>query len=320
MRVTNGMMVNNMLRDMNNNISRMDSIQQSMATGKKFTRPSQDPIGTSRSLRLNTDISKMEQYKRNVEDAQSWMNTTEIAVGDISDILQRAKELTVQAANETYSQDQRNAVASEIEELKKQLISIGNMNYAGSYIFSGYKTNQPLLDSTGKYDLGSTTAVLDPSENINIDIGVGDMMAVNFVGQRVFGVSSIANPYGNPLSSTSPANHGDSTQLIGTFDQLISDLNSGNMTGINSALGRIESHLTNVNAVRAELGVKSNRLELTINRIGADTENLKTLLSKNEDADMSEVIMNLNMSENVYKASLAASARIITPTLTDFLR
>ncbi len=108
--------------------------------------------------------------------------------------------------------------------------------------------------------------------------------------------------------------------MIQVFDDLIKDLNDGNTGGISNALNRLDIHFNNINAVRAEIGVKTNRLELTLNRIEDDTLNLKELLSKNEDADIAEVIMNLKMQENVYQASLSGGAKIIQPTLMDFLR
>ncbi|MDF2804114.1 MAG: flgL, partial [Anaerocolumna sp.] len=123
-----------------------------------------------------------------------------------------------------------------------------------------------------------------------------------------------------PIDTTSTIDSTKTSQLISVFNQLIKDLGDNDTTGISKGLARIDAHFSNINAVRSEIGVKTNRLELTLNRIGGDTLNLKDLLSKNEDADMSEVIMNLKMQESVYQASLSGGARIIQPTLLDFLR
>ncbi|WP_372999311.1 flagellar hook-associated protein FlgL [Lutispora sp.] len=427
MRVTNGMMVNNMMRNITRNYSRMDKLQQQMATGKKFNRPSDDPIGVSRSLRLNTEVATMEQYKRNADDIGSWLSTTEMAISNINDVLKRAKELTVQAASETNSTNERIAIAGEIQELRNQLIQIGNTTYAGSYIFSGFKTDKPLLTSDGKYDLGG--GKLTGDEVIEANIGMGDRMGMNSVGQRVFGYyddvadieadlnlstadslinrqsmkSKFLDPAAFPITATidfevSHVNHNggipepisftgtfnditeiaaamntaiegeigpglinvgyadnklvlesdtgsfsivtgsgllgledgqesesrvdsdDKSQLIAVFDQLISDLKDGDSDGIRTAIERINTQSSNINAIWAEIGVKTNRVELTTNRILDDAINLTGLLSKNEDADMTEVIMNIKMEENVYRASLSTGARIIQPSLIDFLR
>ncbi len=427
MRVTNSMMVNNLMRNMNKNLIRMERNQNSLASGKKFTRPSDDPIGVSRSLRLNTEVATIEQYKRNADDIQSWMSSTEEAINSINDILQRASELTVQAANETNSLAERQAIAAEIDELKNQLLHIGNTTYAGSYIFTGYKTDKPLFEvASGKYDIGGSNQYLSTDELIEVNVGTRDKLGLNTVGQRLFGyysgsgsagldmtvtesikhkqsiagslldpatlsvpaggfvlsyggadttinlpnppytnITNLMNDMNTVISGTALNTHvsvsvsngqlvfetdgalsikpagafdlskmgfkddqssvytvesGDSSQLIAVFEQLAADLRADDTAGIKSAMIRLDKQAANVNTVRAELGVKTNRVELTTNRIEDNTLNLKGLLSKNEDADMAEVIMNLKMQEYVYNASLAGGAKIIQPSLIDFLR
>ena len=324
MRITNGMMLNSMMRNMSRNLSAMSKTEQMLSTGKKFSTPSEDPIGVSRSLRLNTDVANMEQYKRNAEDAQSWLETTEIAMNNMMTVFQRTRELTVQAASETNSASERRAIAAEITQLKEQLINIGNTDYAGSSIFAGYKTNKPLFDKTGAYSLQADAAdpvqTLKSAELIEFNIGIGDRMSINFPAQKIFGNLAGGKTVDDSIDAATDVVTGNTSQMIKVFDELITDLNSSNTAGINKALDRIDIQMDNVNAIRSEIGVKTNRLELTINRINDDTINLKELLSKNEDADMAEVILNLKMQENVYKASLSGGARIIQPSLMDFLR
>lgn len=324
MRVTNGMMINNLMRNLNKNLNRMEKTQQSLSSGKKFVKPSDDPIGVSRSLRLNTEVATMDQYKRNADDVESWLSTTELALSNINDVLKRAKELTVQAVSETNSLTERTAIAEEIEELKNQLIQIGNTTYAGSYIFSGFKTDKPLLDKDGNYNIGGGTSKLALDEVIEINIGIGDRIGVNTVGQRVFGLSAdpadLDKTPADSLGALGEVDSGDAAQLIAVFTQLVSDLKDDKTGEISKALTRIEQHSDNINTLTAEIGVKINRVELTTNRILDDTLNLKDLLSKNEDADIAEVIMNLKMEEYIYQASLSGGAKIIQPTLVDFIR
>ncbi|MDF2890837.1 MAG: flgL [Clostridia bacterium] len=324
MRITNSMMLSSMMRNMNKNLSRMSKTEEMLSTGKKFSLPSDDPIGVSRSLRLNTDVANMEQYKRNTEDALSWMETTEMAVSKLTDIFHRAKELTTQAANETNSVDERKAIAAEIDQLKEQVISVGNTTYAGSYIFTGYKTNKPLFDEDGKYSLKADATdpaqALKSTEDIEFNVGIGDRMTINFTAQTIFGKVAASGDLDDPIDKTTDIATSQASHMIRVFEQLVTDLEADNTAGINSGAERLDVHFNNLNAIKAEIGVKTNRLDLTVNRIDDDTLNLKNLLSKNEDADMAEVIMNLKMQESVYQASLSGGARIIQPTLIDFLR
>ncbi|EOC99391.1 flagellar hook-associated protein FlgL [Caldisalinibacter kiritimatiensis] len=342
MRITNNMMIKNMMRNLNNNLKRMDKVQQQMASGKKFQLPSDDPIGVSKSLKLHTDLGRIEQYKRNVDDALSWMEITESAISDMGDVLQRARELTVQASNGTNTTDDLNKISKEVEELKEHLIELANTTYAGRSIFTGYKTNAPLLDEEGKYKLTNyesgavatpTGLQLQDSEISEYNVGVAESIEVNTSGIKIFGKYESANPEDGNFSTssvngytidssnkTSDSTGADKSYLIEIFDQLKNAMDGGDTDTIEKSIGRIDKVMENLLAVRAEIGAKTNRLELTKNKLESQEINFTELLSKNEDVDMAKVIMDLKMEENVYRASLSAGAKIIQPTLVDFLR
>ena len=137
MRVTNNMMVDQLRRNLLINQRSMYDKQDQLATGKRIRRASDDPILSSRVLKYSTDLSELGQYERNTTDALSWLEITESAVYDNVQLLQRARELSVQAANGTNSADDTKKIAEEIKGLTKQLIGNGNLTYAGRYIFSG---------------------------------------------------------------------------------------------------------------------------------------------------------------------------------------
>ena len=153
MRITDSMLIGNMSYNLNQTLNRMEKLQY-QSTGKKFRVPSDDPIGSSKALRIRTNLSKLSQYKRNVEDARSWMNETEGALNEINEILHRANELTNQAATETYSEDDLEKMKQEMAELRKSLIKVANTTYSDRSIFTGYKTESKLLDDDGNYIVG----------------------------------------------------------------------------------------------------------------------------------------------------------------------
>lgn len=316
MRITNSMMLNSMMRNMGNNLSRMNKTEQMVATGKKFSLPSDDPIGVSRSMRLNTEIASLDQYKRNAEDALSWLETSETAVTNLTTIFHRAKELTKQAENETNTAEERSIIATEMKELKNQVIGLANTTYAGSYIFAGFKTDKPLMDAAGLY----LPTALSNNETIEFNIGIADKMAINILPQNLFGNTAGGQTADQPNDAVTPINPGNTPQMIKVFDDLITGLNSNLTADIKLGSERLDKQFKNLNTVKTAIGVKTNRLELTVSRINEDTVNMTGLLAKNEDVDMAEAIMNLKMQESVYQASLSTGARIIQPTLIDFLR
>lgn len=307
MRITNNMLISNMMNNMNKNLGRLDKTQQQMSSGKKFQLPSDDPIGVSKSLKYNTDISRIEQYKRNLNDANSWLEVTESSVAQVGDVLQRTRELVVQSANDTYSGEDLKQITKEVEQLKEQIIKVSNTKFAGRAIFTGYKTDSDLLDSNGNYLIN-----LDSTEKSRYNVGPSDTVEVNVVGNELFGLDG--GNYGDNVAS------GNKSKIVQVFDDIINGLNTDNNVDIENGISDIDDTIENLLSVRAEIGAKVNRLDLNNNRLEEQNLTVTKLLSKNEDVDMAETIMNLKTQENVYKASLSAGARVIQPTLIDFLR
>ncbi|MCX7923035.1 MAG: flagellar hook-associated protein FlgL [Clostridia bacterium] len=304
MRITNNMLVNNMMNSIGKNLTRMEKYENQLSSGKKIQVPSDDPVVAARSLKLRTDVAEIEQYKRNIKDAQSWLDITETTIGQVGEILQRARDLAVQAANGVFTSEETQKIREEVKQLKAQVTHISNTTYAGRYIFSGYKTNQKIMDENGSFIIN-----VNNSEKIKFEIGVGDDIDVNVPGGDLFnsGANAVAGPA--PVGG-----------LIDGFNRFINALTTADNAGTNEAIANIDKGIDNVLRIQADVGARQNRLELTANRMESDTLNFTKLMSDNEDVDMAETIMNLKNEENVYRASLAGGARIIQPTLVDFLR
>ncbi len=302
MRITNNMLINNMLNNLNNNLNRMNKYQNQLATGKKISLPSDDPIVASRALKLRTDVAEIQQYKRNVDDANSWMDITETTLGQMGDVMHRVRELAVQAGNETNTPEDLDKIKQEMEQLKVQMVHLANTTYAGRYIFSGFKTDKALMDDNGVFLID-----ISNSEQIHFEIGIGDDIHINVTGSDLF-------------NNGTDAAAGDTSGLLATFDAMITALDAGDNEAVGKMLGQIDDDINNILRVRSGIGARMNRLELTANRLEDDFINFTSLMSKNEDADIAEVIMNLQNEENVYRASLSAGARVIQPSLVDFLK
>ncbi|MGL5677584.1 MAG: flagellar hook-associated protein FlgL [Cellulosilyticaceae bacterium] len=145
MRVTNGMMQNNSLSALYTNMGRMDKLFYQMNTLKKIQRPSDDPIIAGRSLKLRLNVMEAEQYANNVDEATSWMSVTEAALKNTTEIIKTIREKCNYAANGTHTPEDRQKIVDEIEQLAEQLKQEANVTYAGRYVFSGYKTDQPVF-------------------------------------------------------------------------------------------------------------------------------------------------------------------------------
>ncbi len=189
MRITNSMMVNTLMSNLTRNMNRMSEYQDQLATGKRVIRASDDPVGTSKILKFKSDIAALDQYEKNTGDSLAWLEVTESVVSDTGDVLQRMRELAVQAANGTNTAEDTQKISLEIEQMKKHLISNGNFSYAGRYAFSGYQTDTPLFNEDGTYRIDVTQTDIDIATRptLQYQVSIGQDMDVTTNGLDIFG-------------------------------------------------------------------------------------------------------------------------------------
>ena len=319
MRITNSMMITRTMRNQNTNLEKMNKWNHDLSTLTNLHKPSDDPIRVSRTLRLESDISMSNQYKDNIESAKSWLEKTESAFNEINSVYQSIRELAVQGANGILKSEDTQKIAQEIKELKNHLIQIGNDTYLGRHIFTGYQTDKKLLNDDGSYNITDldfkpiNTDPLDPDYNpdnlsteiIKYKVGDSQHIDVNITGDRVFG---------------SPVGPENKPQLFADIDDLLTALDKGNHEDASASIAKMDEQLKVLLQVRGEVGAKVNMIDVMSERMSDVNVNLKDLLSKTRDTDVAETQIQLVTAEAAYRASLAVTARIIQPTLVDFLR
>ena len=296
MRITNNMLSQNLLRNLESAQGRMDQLQNQLSTGHRISRPSDDPVGIQNAMRLKSNVSSVEQWKSNADEALSYMNTTDTTLGDMTSMLQRVRELTVQGANGTLSGNDRKNIAAEVDQISEQLRMLSNTQIGSKYIFSGTETDKELLKPDGTTWQGN-------NQDVEFEVGNNLSLPISVNGQTLFKTSI--------------------TGVLGVFDTL-SALSAALMTndtaGINNALGNIDGSIDNVIAHRADLGARSNRMTALREQLDATSANLQQNLSSIQDADMAKTITEFTNASNVYKAALSVGAKIIQPSLVDFMR
>nr|WP_295973922.1 flagellar hook-associated protein FlgL [uncultured Bacillus sp.] len=283
MRVTQSMLSNNMLKNLSNSYNRLAKLQDQISTQRKFTKPSDDPVAAMMGMNYRSDVNSIEQYQRNIGEVTNWVDSTDDALNNAVLALQRIRELTVQASNGTYEGDQRQAIAKEIEQLKEQLVDIGDTQVGGKYIFNGKDTN------------------LRPSEN---GFSTGEVKFEVF-----HGISLQANIEGGALFEAA----GSTVQDL--YDSLMND-----DSHIGDHLETIDDTIDQFLAARSVIGAKQNRVEMMDERLSSQEVFAQQILSKNEDIDIEKAITELITQESVHSAALSIGTKIIQPTLVDFLR
>jgi len=297
LRVTQTMMSNQLIRNINNNMSRLSNWQTQLSTGRVINKPSDDPVGVTYALRYRSELTANTQYQSNVDSALSWLEFTDMLLGQVGDIVKRAKELTLQGSTGTNPQVAMNAVANEIIQLKEQLVNIANSQLAGKYVFNGQMYDRPPYPNLGN---AGTTETDDGA--VYYEVGIGTDLTINVTGNQVFGRAA------------------DQDNLFQVLERIANALLNGDKEGAAAEMNHLDSRYEKVVSVRSEVGAKTNRVELMQNRLLDLELNVTKLQSKTEDADIAEVLMRYQTDENVYRASLAMGSRVILTTLLDFLR
>ncbi|NLB17591.1 MAG: flagellar hook-associated protein FlgL, partial [Syntrophomonadaceae bacterium] len=147
MRITNAMMVNNLKYNLGQNMGRLDKLQNQLATGHRISRASDDPTGIVNTLRYKSTIIESEKYLQNISDARNFLNSTDSALGNATQIIHRADELIVQGLNDSNSPEAREAIAAEMRQLREQIGVIANTTFGGKHIFSGTNITQGPLQT-----------------------------------------------------------------------------------------------------------------------------------------------------------------------------
>ncbi|MBM7690886.1 flagellar hook-associated protein 3 FlgL [Peribacillus deserti] len=292
MRVTQNMLANSSLKHISSSYQRMDKYQDQLSTGKKITRPSDDPVVAMKGMFYRTNLTEVEQYKRNLSELNLWMENSDASLDQANSSLQRIRELVLQAKNGTNTVDERTAIATEIDQLKEDLVNVANSKVADKYIFNGTDVDKAPVTLT------SGIAIVNANnEDFSVEVGPGVKIRANVHPGNVF-----------------------SPNLFSDIEKLVTDLKADNTAGLDDTLTKLDGHLDNLSSERADLGARYNRLEMVSSRIDTQEVFANRVLSDNEDADIERVITDLKTQESVHRAALSVGAQIIQPTLMDFLR
>lgn len=316
MRVTTKMLSQSLINNVNTNLNKMEKYQNQLSSGKIINRPSDNPVATSRLLVAQSALKAQEQYSSNMKESANWLDTVDGALDSVGNILQRAREIAVTGASGTLASGSMGALADEIDNMVAELVQTANSSYADRYLFGGGKTGRPPFEITGRDNRSKITAVqfiskkFDKSllaetysRKVEIEAGVKIDIAC---GKTAFHTDTNGN-----------------TEINAVFNKLIElreKLDAGDQNAINPLIGDIDKYIDNVLSERAVGGAKSKRIEIAQSRLSSYELNLIDLVGKLGDTDYAVTSTFFNSQRTVYQASLAVGAKLIQPSLLDFLR
>lgn len=278
----------------------MGKYQEQVSSGKRVNKPSDDPVTAVRGMVYRSSLNDVDQYKRNADDGLSWMSTTDEALDEVTSVMHRVRELTVQGLNGTNDPSALHAITEEINQLKEHLGEISNSQIAGKYIFAGTDVKTPPYKADPAVPGSAKEFRNTNQEKLELVVGQTNNVQINTQGTNVF-------------------NNDGNGGIFKVLSDIVTDFNAGN-PGATDHLGKLDGQLDNLLKERSELGARMNRMELSISRLDGLEVSTTSLLSKEEDVDISRAIINLKSQENVQRAALSIGSTIIQTSLVDFLR
>jgi flagellar hook-associated protein 3 FlgL len=292
-RVTESSIHTRVLANLQRNIAKGEKIQEQLSSGKQINRPSDSPTGTVTSMQLRGESRAVQQYTRNADDGLGWLSTLDSTLSNTSTLVNRARDLTVQGLSSGSNTAQSNeALATEIDQIKSALIGYANTKYLDRPVFGGTTSGDTAYDAGGNYtgDAGKTTRTLGPNSKIRVDA----------TGPEAFGSGN--------------------TQLFTVLQGISDSLRSGDHEALDDGLAKLDKASDLMKNALSDVGARYNRVTQMKQSAQDRLLSVTSQLSDVEDVDLPKTIMDMQLQQTSYQAALAASAKVIQPSLIDFLR
>lgn len=286
------MIASHSLRNISQSYGRISASLEQMSSGKKISKPSDDPVIAQRGMYYRANLNEITQYNRNLSEAFLWMDNSEAAMEQANSNLQRIRELVVQASSDTNTVEDRLAIAKEIDQLKADLVEVAKTKVSERYMFNGTNVTEPpvAIDDAGNVTVNAAdTAYL-------VEVSRGSQLKVNANLNALLGQG-----------------------LFDTISEISAEL-TGNDTDLDALLADLDGHMSAFSAERSDLGARYNRLELLESRIQYQEDLAAKALSDNEDVDLEKIITDYSNQKAVHEAALTVGANLIQRSLVDFLR
>jgi flagellar hook-associated protein 3 FlgL len=300
MRLSTSQIFQQAVTSMLNKQSELAKTQQQLATGQKILAPSDDPAAATRILNLNQVIETTDQYQRNADFADTRLSLEETVLTDVGDMLQRIRELSVRANNDTLSAGDRSAIAAEVRINVEGLVQLANSQDAnGEYLFSGFQTDTKPFSHNGT---GTFSYAGDQGQR-NLQIGPKRQVAVGDSGEDVF--MRVDDGAGGVSS------------MFDTLYEFATDLEANNPA--TTTLTRLDSAIDSVLNTRASIGARMNTIDSQKNANDGFSILLQENRSTLEDLDYAEAVSRFEQQLLALQASQQSFVKIEGLSLFNYL-
>lgn len=324
MRVTQNSMNRTQLMGLDNSLSRLQRTQEMLTSGKRLVRPSDSPVDTVSAMRLRDQQRSLMALGENIKDGVTRLQAADDALTRSQTMLTKVRSLVVAGANGTNSAQQRAAYANEIEQIRSGMLHLANTQYAGQPVLGGTSTAANAFDDATGAFLGNTDPVW---RKVTEASGPAGDIDVAVSGWKAFKDPTDGAAYDDPAAKPNlffKGASGDPDSKTGLLDRVVRELRKPDGTfsqsTLSGMLGDLDKAAEQLSSASSTVGARVARLNALDDLNGRLDDGATVALSKVEDVDFMKAAMDLSIQSNAYNAALQASAKIIQPSLMDFLR
>jgi flagellar hook-associated protein 3 FlgL len=291
-RVTHGSMTLSSLKNLQASMGRLAQSQEQLTTGKRINRASDDPSDAARAMRTRSALADQEQYARNGQDGVTWMNLTDSRLQSMNDSLRRVNQIGLIGGTDTNTGTAREALAVEVEQLRDKLLTEANATYLGRPIFGGITAGDKAFADDGTF-IGATG-------DVQRTVADGVDVTINSDGAALFGSGA--------------------TSMFAELDALANAIRAGDKPAIQAGIDQVKVRSGKVVDELSSVGTRTNRVESAVTAAKDAVLALNSNVSELENVELAEAMMQVQMHQVSYQAALAATSKVIQPSLIDFLR
>lgn len=299
MRITTRMAVGTLVNNLDRSYERIVRFQNELSSGTRLNSLSDDPAAIERSLALRGELRNVEQFHKNISDGIGWLELSEATLNEMEALFVQVRGLAVQGATSTFNADQRNAIADQVDQLLEHVQSLSESRYRGRYIFAGTQTSDiPYVPNRVNGVITDVKPRGKTDGSIEREISDGIVMQVNIPGNELF--EGNVNAYS-------------------TLIDLRDALRDNSADEVRDTLSGLAEMGERISSVRGLIGARVNRMEITRNVLDRISVEMTTILSADEDVDLTSTIVNLQQEQDVFQAALASGNVVIPQSLMDFI-
>jgi flagellar hook-associated protein 3 FlgL len=303
MRVTQNITTSNFISYINKHAENLLKTQQQIASQKRINKSSDDPIGMGQVLGYRTNLALTDQYQENIQQGKTRLEFNEVTLDLVSDLVKTARGLAENYSGSNLSAAERQSAALQVKDLYDQVMQMANSKFNGNYIFSGHATNTAPFSRDANYN---ATYNGDDGE---LRIMVSDNVEVNIIadGRNIF--QDAANGGVNIFD-----------ELKNLIDGLENPDPVAGSAQIEATVNVLQDGRNQINSRRSEYAPVLYRLQATDEYMTNLRPKVEEAMASLEQADITKAVVELQNLELAYETTIATAARIIQPSLLDFLR